>query len=266
VRKARLALRLDGVTVLEPRDLQLGDIDVPRASAVLAERLRRKILEKELPPGTTLPPERELADQSGLSRGSVRDALRVLELEGLVEIRPGRGGGTIVRRPDGTSLHRTLATFIRGRQIQFRSILEVRELMEPECAALAAERRTAEDLDRLRELTERLRAQGHDVQAFLTTNAEWHVAVAGASGNELYEAFMYAIAQEIREATDVEGLNTEDVISRALEAHDRIIHAIEAGDSSAARTSMRRHVCAYRDIVMERRVLGETTRSGEDRG
>lgn len=245
-------------------DLDLGGIDVPRASEVLAERLRHKILEGGLPPGTSLPPERELADQSGLSRGSVRDALRTLEVEGLVEIRPGRGGGTVVRRPDGTSLHRMLEAFIRGRQVRFRSVLEVRELMEPECAALAAARRNEEDLHLLHELTERLRAQAHDVEAFLTTNAQWHVAVADASHNELYAAFMHAISEEIRAGTDVAGLNTEDVIARALQAHDRVVEAIEARDSQAAREHMRRHVCAYRETVTEHQTVGGTSRTGED--
>lgn len=245
-------------------DLQLGDLEVPRASEVLARRLRHKILEGDLHPGTWLPPERELADQSGLSRGSVRDALRALELEGLVVTKPGRNGGTMVRRPDGSSVHRSLEAFIRGRKIRFRSLLEIRELIEPECAALAAERHEQADLDLLHETSERLRAQAGDIPAFLTTNVRWHVAVAEASQNELFAAFMNAISREIRAATDVDGLNSEEVIDKALLAHDRIIEAIDARDVDAARRRMTRHVCAYRDTVAGQQALDDTMPIGEE--
>lgn len=238
-------------------DLQLGHIEVPRASDVLAQRLRHKILEGELGPETWLPPERELAELSGLSRGSVRDALRVLELEGLVETKPGRNGGTMVRLPDGSSVHRSLEAFIRGRKIRFRSLLEIREIIEPECAALAAQRRDGDDLDVLHEISDRLRMHSEDVPAFLTTNVEWHVAIAEASHNELFAAFMHAISREIRVATAVDGLNSEEVIVNALRAHDRIIEAIDSRDSDGARRRMRRHVCAYRDTVADQQSLDE---------
>lgn len=235
----------------EELDLGLEAIQVPRASDVLAERLRERILGGRLPPGTWLPPERELAEQSGLSRGTVRDAIRVLEHEGLIETKTGRNGGTRVRQPDGSSVLRTLETFIRGRRIRLRSLLEIRELLEPECAALAAERRVEADLDRLQELSDRLREQADDLSAFLTTNVNWHVTVAEASQNELMVAFMRAISKEIRAATDIGDLNTDQGMELALQAHDRIMDAIEAGDPEAARRRMQRHVHAFRETVRD---------------
>lgn len=230
-------------------DLELGAIEVPRAADVLAERLRSRILSGDLPVGTHLPAERILAEQSGLSRSSVRQALRALEVEGLAETKQGRNGGTRVRRPDGTSVTRSLTSFIRGRRIRFRSLLEIRELIEPECAALAAERSEPEDVDRLNEISQRLRAQSADIPAYLTANVEWHLAIAEASRNELLAAFMEAISTEIRAATDLAGLNSTEIIDEALRAHDRILEAIADHEPEAARRRMKRHVCAYRDVV-----------------
>lgn len=228
----------------------IGDIEVPRASDVLAERLRRRILEGALPYGTWLPTERELAADTQLSRGTVRDALRVLEAEGLVETRTGRNGGTVVRRPDASALVRSLNVFVRGRGIRMRSLLEIRELIEPECAALAAERRTDESLAGLEEVSVRLTASAAELPAFLDLNVQWHVAIAEASHNELLGAFMQALSMEIRQATDVDGLNSEDVVTHTVRAHARILDAIRAQDPDAARRRMQRHVCAYRDSVI----------------
>lgn len=226
-------------------ELGLGPIEVPRGSDLLADRLRRRVLDGDLSPGTWLPPERELAAETGLSRGSVRSALLVLETEGLVETKQGRNGGTIVRRPDVSSVVRSLETFIRGRRIRFRSLLEIRELIEPACAAQAAERCTPDDLDRLLDISDRLRAHVSDLPTYLTENVEWHVAIAEASQNELLAAFMKGISREIRLATDLDSLNSDQVVGEALRAHDRVIDAIKARDPDAARRRMQRHVCAF---------------------
>lgn len=102
-----------------PQGFTLGPISVPKASDVLANHLREQILRGELSEGSALPVERELASSVGLSRGTVRDALRVLEIEGLVTTRPGRAGGSFVRRPDATTLQRSLNVLVTGRGIRF---------------------------------------------------------------------------------------------------------------------------------------------------
>ena len=99
----------------------VGRITAPKASDVLADALRARIRSGEWPEGLALPTERDLSAQAGLSRTSVREALRMLELDGLIEIRPGRGGGARVRRPAGDELTRQLELFIWGRNISARS-------------------------------------------------------------------------------------------------------------------------------------------------
>src|SRR5215218_9284263 len=96
---------------------QLSPMEVPKASDVLANGLRERILSGELSEGTPLPPERELVTQTRMSRTTVREALRILEVQGLIRIKAGRAGGAFVQRPGEESVAKTLDLLIRGRQI-----------------------------------------------------------------------------------------------------------------------------------------------------
>jgi GntR family transcriptional regulator, transcriptional repressor for pyruvate dehydrogenase complex len=229
--------------------LDVQGLRVPKASDVLAERLRQQILDGDLTVGQLLPPERVLSERSGMSRTVVREALRILEIEGLLEIRPGRNGGSVVRVPDVGSFARSLEIFIRGRRVRFDDVLEARELVEPMSAQLAAARRTDADLELLEAATVAVEAAIEDVPTFLTANVNWHVTVAGLSHNELLAAFMQAMATAVRAATDVENFNSRATMEGALRAHRRIVSAIAKGDGERAHASMRRHVMAYESMV-----------------
>jgi GntR family transcriptional regulator, transcriptional repressor for pyruvate dehydrogenase complex len=222
-----------------------------KASDVFAEQLRERILSGDLPPGTLLSNERALAHDAQLSRTVIRESLRILEIEGLVATRPGRNGGTWVRRPDPAGIERSLELFIRGRHLRFREVLDAREHIEPACAQFAAERRTAEGIAELERATEAVRAARQDVPAFLTANAEWHVTIARLSANELLSSFMVAIGGAVRAATDIDDFNSLEIRDDALHAHDAILEAIRAGDGAAARARMAHHVRAYREQVLE---------------
>lgn len=230
---------------------EVTELRVPKASDVLADHLRQRILDGEMSPGEMLPAERLLAEQSRLSRTSVREALRILEIEGLVATRPGRNGGTVVRRPDADAVARSLDVFIRGRRVRFQAVLEAREQIEPICAELAAGRRSDEELERLQAVTASVEAARGNVPAFLSANVEWHLEVARASGNELLAAFMLALGNAVRAATDIQDFNSEAVRDAALKAHRRVLAAIEQQDAEAARRAMHRHVHAYRERVQE---------------
>jgi DNA-binding FadR family transcriptional regulator len=234
-----------------------GSMSVPKASDVLAEELRREILAGELPEGAALPVERVLTAQSGLSRNAVREALRILEIEGLVETRPGRAGGSFVRRPGIRSMERSLGVFIAGRRVKFQSLLEVREALEPAGAELAALARTDEDLADLDRASARLDDVFDDVPMFLLRNVEWHVAVVRASHNDLMHAFISSLSQAIHRGTDLEDFNSDRVRTAAVHAHRKVLEAIRAEDAGKARLAMERHVHAYREEVGARGVPEE---------
>src|ERR1700739_3820688 len=123
-----------------------GPVYGPKASDVLAHQLRERILSGELPEGTALPPERELVKQTQMSRATVREALRILEVQKLVRVRAGRAGGAFVQRPTTRSMTSSVSMLIRGQKIKLVDLMETREALEPFCAELAARKRTDDDL------------------------------------------------------------------------------------------------------------------------
>jgi GntR family transcriptional regulator, transcriptional repressor for pyruvate dehydrogenase complex len=228
--------------------LPLGRVTVPKASDVLADHLRQQIRDGTLAEGAALPVERELAAAVGLGRQTVRDALRVLEIEGLVVTRAGRAGGSFVRRPDAGTLERNLHALVSGRGVRLRSLLEAREALEPAAARLAALHRTSADLAMLDEAAARLASAG-DVPTFLQCNADWHVAIATASHNEIIAAVVSSLSRVILRSTDIDELNSEVTMAVTLKAHDRILAAIRSGDGDRAAAAMAKHVHTYRELV-----------------
>lgn len=232
--------------------LDLSPVYVPKAADVLAENLREQILEGRLHEGMALPNERDLASQAGLSRASVREALRILEVEGLIATRTGRNGGSEVVRPSSATVERSIDIFIRGQRIRTEAVLEAREAIEPASARLAALHHTEEDWADLVRCHENLRASLDDIPAFLSANLAWHISVVRAGHNELLMAFIAAIGQSVYVATDLQGFNSPEV-RRAVEvAHRRVMDAIEARDGDAAARRMGRHVGAYVTSVQKR--------------
>ncbi len=179
-------------------DAKLGRIMVPKSYEVLADRLRQTILDGALAEGARLPTERELVSQTGLSRGSVREALRKLEVEGLVKTKLGRLGGIIVSRPGNDAMAHFVTQFVRGRQLTLRTVQEARETLEPSLAQMAAERRTQADLEKMSNFHAELVDAIGDREQFAAINIDWHNAVAAASRNELLSAFLYSISYESR--------------------------------------------------------------------
>jgi GntR family transcriptional regulator, transcriptional repressor for pyruvate dehydrogenase complex len=228
----------------------LERIKVPKSSDVLAERLKREILSDAYQPGASLPTERELVTATGLSRGSVREALRILETQGLVLTRAGRYGGTTVSQPTNDQLAGHINLYARGRSLPLRALVEVRLALEPTVAALAAERRTDEDLATLHAIAERIDwAADSDLDAFLQENVNWHDAIAAASHNDLLQALATSVGGLMFEASKLKEFASPEVRQRVRAAHGRILQAIEAGDAEVARRRVERDVRAYGEIL-----------------
>jgi GntR family transcriptional repressor for pyruvate dehydrogenase complex len=231
--------------------IQLAPMHVPKASDVLADELRERILRGEFAEGMALPPEREFVTQTRMSRTTVREALRILEVQGLVRIKTGRSGGAFVQRPTGESVASSVNLLIRGRQVRIAALLETREAIEPACAQLAAKYRTEEDLSRLERANEAISAAQESLARFLQANVDWHVAVAIASHNELLTGFMVALSRAIYTSTDNQGFVDAEVRRITVKAHRAITEAIRAQDEAAAVRRMKRHVHAYAEAVAE---------------
>ncbi len=227
----------------------ISPVVVPKASDVLASRLRDLIISGHFAPGDFLPSERELVTESKLSRTSVRDALRVLESDGLISTKVGRAGGSMVTLPGRASVARSVELFVRTHGVRLDSLLECRVAVEPTLARLTARHRTKPQLDEMSALHERFAASVDDVSAYKRLNLEWHLAVARSSGNEPLMALMEAISMPIRDAQDYQHVTTPELRAQAVKAHSVILKAIRDKDEDAAFKRMERHVSAYRDVA-----------------
>ena len=233
-----------------PARLRLAPMEVPKASDVLAHELRERILNGEFAEGAALPPERELVAQTRMSRATVREALRILQVQGLVRVRAGRAGGTFVQLPGRDAVARSVSLLIRGQQLRLVDLLETREAIEPFCARLAARNRADADLEQLDRANEALADSGGHLARFLQANVDWHLAVATASHNELLAGLMAALARAIYRSTENERFVDEQVRSETVRAHRSVTRAIRAGDADAAERRMARHVYAYARAVV----------------
>lgn len=228
---------------------KLGKIKAPKSSDLLAEQLKQGILSDAFPLGAPLPTERELVSATGLSRGSVREALRILEAQGLVETKAGRYGGSTVSQPTDALLASHINLFAKGHGVALGSLVEVRQALEPMVAYLAAQNRSEEHLAELREISRRMEEARDDVASFLEENVHWHDALARASGNDLLRALSLSISGLMFEASRIENFASAEIRQRVVKAHDRILSAIAQGDADAARRRAERDLQAYAEYL-----------------
>ncbi len=236
---------------VERHPVKLQPMKVPKASDVLANDLRERILRGEYPSGTALPPERELVSQTRMSRTTVREALRILEVQGLVTIKTGRSGGAFIQQPGGDSVATSVSLLIRGQQLRLTALLETREAIEPACASLAAKYRTDDDLKILNAANDAVGDPDLPLDAFLRANVDWHLGVAVASHNELLTGFMSALSKAIYSSTENKAFVDDAVRATTYKAHKTITDAIRAGDPATAMRRMTKHVHGYAEAVVQ---------------
>lgn len=221
---------------------------LPKASDVLANELRARILENDLAPGSPLPSEGDLIVEHNLSRGTVREALRLLEAEGFVSIQRGPKGGITVRYPDAQLVSRSLATLLTVDQTPLRNLFEFRKLVEPAAAASAAREATDEQRAELLALTEPSSPRrGH---------AQFHAVLGECIQNELMRVILAALFRVVDWHAGLENVSETDV-ERAGRAHERIAAAVAARDADAARERMLTHLAAFEDVMREQGRLDE---------
>lgn len=200
------------------------------------DRLRSYVGEGGLRSGDRLPPERELAQRLGVSRASVKQAIVVLEVQGLVEVRHGGGTYLVKDSLDAEPVERLVE-----RKRRLPDVLEAREALETKLAELAAERRTDEDLRAMRgaldTMAREIEAGEHGVEG----DRLFHAAVTAAAHSALLAEFMRSIAEQITESRN-ESLRQVRRPARSLAQHHEILDAIEAGRGRSAAAAMRRHV------------------------
>jgi GntR family transcriptional regulator, transcriptional repressor for pyruvate dehydrogenase complex len=204
-----------------------------------ADAIKALIVSGELKPGDTLPPERELATMLGISRPSLREAIRVLSALNVVE--PRHGGGTYVTSLDPRQLAQPINFLLQVDRMAFRYLLEVRQVLEVGAARLAAPRITDEQLAVLRELTEQAEHVIGRPEQFLRFDFEIHTAIIEATGNPIYISLYQSIADlsiESRKRT----ARSPATRRNAHAGHLAIVEALTSRDSDAAAAAMHEHL------------------------
>jgi len=211
----------------------------------LVARLRRMIFDGELAAGARLPPERELQAALGVSRVSVREALHQLELQGLVDRRPGRG--TVVVAPDRSDRAATLLARLTAADRDLLELMDLRAAIEPPIAARAAARATAADVRELRELVEEM-DRTSAVERVTELDEAFHAAIARATHNPLFAQLLEVIRDWLR-ATRRSALQSRRRRHESIAAHTRIVAAIAARDADGAALAMREHIEAVNRLL-----------------
>lgn len=223
----------------------------PKTAIVIAQRIVADINRMGNVPGDRLPPEHTMLSQYGVSRGTLREALRFLELQGVIKLKPGPGGGPIVQKPDSQSLEIALTLMLQFEKAPYRSIAESREGLEPILARLAAKRITPDLTERLTQSVTVMREKLADLPTFLEMNKVFHHVIAQASGNILLANIINALL-DLLDGSSI-GVDYSRVRREAiLEAHERVHNAIIAGDEDAAEQAMLDHIHEYL-VYLEKR-------------
>jgi GntR family transcriptional repressor for pyruvate dehydrogenase complex len=221
----------------------------PRLCDEVARQLQELIHAGHLKPGDRLPPERDLVRRFQVSRGSVRDALRMLELVGLVRSRQGEG--TVVQELSADNLMPPLSAALIPKRELLAELLELRRIVEPAFAARAAARATPEAIASLEDVLRRQRERSGRHESTILEDSEFHYLVATASGNAVVNRVIDVLLDLMRESR-ARSLQVDGRLERSLEGHTRILRAIKRRSPKAAEKAMRRHL-----EEIERLLLGD---------
>ena len=208
-----------------------------KTHAVVVEELRGRILRGELAEGEHLPVEEELTTQFGIARTTLREALRVLESQGLITIRRGRGGGPIVTHPDLAPISMTLAASLQLQGTSVADLDEARRMIEPQIAGQLARSHRPEDLAALEAAIELAAeaAEADDAMAFGLAAAGVHDALVESSGNRTLSTLSKLLQHMVRAyyTRNIERID-QRLMRRAVRGYRKLLEHIVAGDEEAA--------------------------------
>lgn len=224
----------------------------PIEQVTITERVAKQILDqlanRTLKPGDRLPPERILADQLHVGRTTVREALKLLTLSGLLEAR--RGDGTYVRENFQSFLSQQVEWPILLSARQVDMILEVRQPLELQAAFLAAERATLAEIETIARFRELAEVEGRDIALETSLDLAFHNAIATASHNDLLTGLMLSLQTVLQQYMELANEMT-DSVGATLKEHQTIYEAIRDHDPVAAQAAMREHLTQSKTMILK---------------
>src|SRR5689334_13468682 len=219
----------------------------------LYERVVDKVLELissgSWKPGFRLPPERELSEAFGVSRTVVREAVKALEARGVLE--STTGSGVSVRLADFNMVSRSLQTYMQlSNQDDFEIRLnEVRRVLEVEMVALAATRKTPEQLIQLHQICQQMRTGKHTAKEMAELDFRLHVTLAEATQNDLFKVLLAPLINQLRDQIILTWEDFPRPVKEVFDQHEAVVSAVENGDAEAARQAMLMHLIYSRQVL-----------------
>jgi GntR family transcriptional regulator, transcriptional repressor for pyruvate dehydrogenase complex len=231
-----------------------SQLRVPKAAELLAARIRGQIIRSELKEGDALPAESELMERFGVSRPTLREAIRVLEMESLLRMRRGSRGGALVTAPDPRVAARAVGVLLQLRGVSLRDIHEARTMIEPMAARHIAESKNARPvLETLHERNEAARASVRDFREFPHHSWLFHKGLAEGTRNQTLTVLVQTIADIVelqvmrRYTRPMPPAEAEEQIRqnlRSTRANDKLLKLLEARDADGAESYWTKHLVA----------------------
>lgn len=230
---------------------RLADLRSPRVAELVADHLRRRILSGDLDDGELLPKEEELRGQYPVSKPSFREAMRILEAEGLITVRRGNVGGAVVHRPSANNVAYTMAMVLATRNAGVSDVARALRECEPTCAALCAERtdRRRQVVPKLRKVHKESRRDLGDLVYATTVSRRFHEALVQYCGNESLILMVGALeaiwsSHETGWASRIRDPESVPIEERraAFDVHEQMIQLIDDGDSDRVRELAAAHL------------------------
>ncbi len=217
----------------------------------VVDQIQDAILDGRLRAGDKLPAERELKDLLKTSRSTLREALRVLEHKGLIEIKLGVGGGAMVKSVSSDQVTESLGLLIRSQKVSLNHLAEFREGLEGDVVATASKRARKSDIAMLNELLARAKAcvERADMAKFLLADKDVHLAFAEITENPLYISILKMIHENINRYYERFLPMKEPEMAENYRDLEDIVHAIESGDAELSRRLVRSHVRRFNDYM-----------------
>jgi DNA-binding FadR family transcriptional regulator len=219
-------------------------------SETIARDIVRRIGAEELPPGTQLPPEAKMLEEYRVGRGSLREALRILEVHGLISIKPGPRGGPTVDRVHTENFGRMATLYFQMDGVTFQDLLDARVIMEPTLAGLAARANDPELAGELTRCADGERAGGDDDE-YARDAADFHRLVAAMAGNPVMMLFGQSLTDILRDRL-TPPLFPKSRRAAVVNVHGDIARAVTSGDAEKAERLMREHMSEYASYVRRR--------------
>lgn len=220
-----------------------------KAAQIVAKQVRQAVLSGALAVGDKLPAERELVDQFGYSRSVVREALRLLEDSGLIELHAGRNGGAVITRPNANQIMSNIDMLLRLKQTGVREVHDAQRAIEPVIVRLAIENGTSEDFAKVRETITLIEGAPGDIELVRLQSNLFHTLLGEATHNNVI-GIIAGILRQIIVEFRYEGDEGEAIVIARI--HRRILEAIEAKDVDAAVRRALRHIDASEAVLVSR--------------